>query len=79
MNHYAVELTRTVYITINVDARDPTEAEELAWREIENGNCAGNDITSVAYAGDAHWEISDISEEVATDDTRSNGPHGAGS
>lgn len=69
MNHYAVELTRTVYITINVDARDPTEAEELAWREIENGN----------YAGDAHWEISDISEGVATDDTRSNGPHGAGS
>ena len=69
MNHYAVELTRTVYITINVDARDPTEAEDLAWKEIENGN----------YAGDAHWEISDISEEVATDDTRSNGPHGAGS
>ena len=54
MNHYAVELTRTVYITINVDARDPTEAEELAWREIENGN----------YAGDAHWEISDISDPI---------------
>jgi hypothetical protein len=66
MNHYAVELTRTVYITINVDARDPTEAEELAWREIENGD----------YAGDAHWEISDISEGVATDDTRSYGPQG---
>jgi len=53
MNHYAVELTRTVYITIHVDARDPTEAEELAWREIENGD----------YSGDAHWEISDISEQ----------------
>lgn len=69
MNHYAVELSRTVYITIHVDARDPTEAEELAWREIENGN----------YEGDAHWEISDIYEQFATDDTRSNGPHGASS
>lgn len=67
MNHYAVEMCRTVYITIHVDARDPNEAEELAWREIESGN----------YAGDAHWEISDISEEFATDESRSNGPHGA--
>ncbi len=66
MNHYAVELTRTVYITINVDARDPTEAEELAWREIESGD----------YDDHGHWEISDISEEVATDDTRSHGPQG---
>lgn len=52
MTQYAVELTRTVYITIHVEAKDKDEAETLAWQEIENGN----------YDGDAHWEISDISE-----------------
>jgi hypothetical protein len=66
MNHYAVEIKKIAYVTIQVDARDPTEAEELAWREIESGD----------YDDHGHWEISDISEEVATDDTRSHGPQG---
>jgi hypothetical protein len=51
MPHYAVELSRTVYITVEVEAQDVDDAETLAWREIENGN----------YDGDAHWEITDIS------------------
>lgn len=53
MKHYAVELTRTVYITIHVEARDMDEAETLAWCEIDNGN----------YDGDVHWELSDITEQ----------------
>lgn len=53
MKQYAVELSRTVYITIHVEAQDEDEAETLAWREIENGN----------YNGDAHWELSDITEQ----------------
>lgn len=54
MKHFAVELTRTVYITIHVEAQDKDEAETLAWKQIENGD----------YNVDAHWEISDISEEL---------------
>lgn len=66
MNHYAVEIKRTAYVTLQIDARDSTEAEELAWREIENGD----------YGVAGHWEISDISEEVVDDETRSYGPQG---
>lgn len=50
MKHYAVELSRTVYITIHVEAQDEDEAETLAWRELD-------------HDGDAHWEISDITEQ----------------
>lgn len=66
MNHYSVEIRRSTYVTIQIDAQDPAEAEELAWEEIENGD----------YESHGHWEISDISEEVADDDTRSYGPQG---
>jgi hypothetical protein len=48
MKYYQVELKRTSYISICVDAESEEEAEEKAWREIENGR---TDIY------DAQWEI----------------------
>lgn len=53
MKHYAVELSRTVYITIHVEARDMDEAETLAWCEIDNSN----------YHRDVDWELNDITEQ----------------
>jgi hypothetical protein len=64
MKHYAVEIKRTSFITIHVEAKNPDEAEALAWKELENG---------ADPVEDADWECSDIYEQFATDETRSNG------
>jgi hypothetical protein len=53
MRTYQIELKRTSYINIIVDADDMTEAEALAWKDIEN-NCV--DIN------DADWELEFIEE-----------------
>ena len=34
---YEVELRRTSYIVITVQAENETDAEELAWKEVVNG------------------------------------------
>ncbi len=54
MRTYEVELRRTSYITITVEARDQNEAEELAWREIEHDR---------ADINDANWEVESIEEQ----------------
>jgi hypothetical protein len=66
MKHFAVELMRTSYVTVYVEAETKDQAENLAWREI-NGD------ESYGVSDDAHWECSDIYEQFATDETRSNG------
>ena len=38
MRTYQIELKRTSYVNIMVDADDMTEAKALAWKDIEN-NC----------------------------------------
>lgn len=53
MRTYEVELRRTSYITVTVEARDQNEAEEKAWQEIENGR---TDIY------DAQWDVESIEE-----------------
>jgi hypothetical protein len=53
MKTYQIELKRTSYVNIIVDADDMTEAEALAWKDIEN-NCV--DIN------DADWELEFIEE-----------------
>jgi hypothetical protein len=67
MKNFAVEIKRTSYYTINVEAQTADQAQDLAWSIIE---------TDIEPDGDADWEVSDISEGVATDDTRSYGPQG---
>lgn len=68
MKTYEIELKRTSYITIEVEAESQEEAEALAWEEIKEDY----------YMEDGDWEIESIEEcELATDESRSYGPHGA--
>ena len=66
MKHYAIELKRTSYVTVYVEAETKEQAESLAWQEIESGESYG-------ISDDADWECLDIYEQFATDETRSNG------
>jgi hypothetical protein len=69
MNTYQVELKRTSYITIEVEAESQDEAEALVWRRVDQDY----------YKDDGNWEIESIEEdEIATDETRSYGPQGEG-
>lgn len=53
MKTFEVELRRTSYITVTVEAVDEDDAEAKAWQEIENGR---NDIY------DAQWDVESIEE-----------------
>jgi hypothetical protein len=68
MKQFAVELKRTSYITVFVDAETKEQAEEKVWNESEYGAYDDSDAT---------WECSDIYEQFATDESRSYGPQGA--
>jgi hypothetical protein len=64
MKQFAVELRRTSYVTVYVDAETKEQAEDKVWNEAEYG----------AYDdGDASWECSDIYEQFATDESRNTG------
>jgi len=52
---YEVELKRVSYVTITVEASSPEEAEDKAWKEIENDN----------LCEDASWMV-ESTEEVPT-------------
>jgi hypothetical protein len=54
MKSYLVEVKRTSYITMTVEAGDKDEAEAKAWHEIEYGR---------ADINDAHWELESIEEQ----------------
>jgi hypothetical protein len=58
MKTYEVELRRTSYITLAVEADSAEEAEEKAWQEIEHNR---------ADINDANWEVESI-EEVEGDE-----------
>ena len=53
MKTYEVELKRTSYVNIMVDADDMSKAEALAWKDIEN-NCVN--------INDSDWELESIEE-----------------
>lgn len=55
MKTWEVELKRTSYITLTVEADSKDEAETKAWQEIENGR---TDIY------DAQWDINSIEEQA---------------
>lgn len=69
MKTYEVELKRTSYITVTVDAENAEQAEELAWHELDNQTFLNKD--------DANWEVESI-EEMVSDEARANGPHHKG-
>jgi hypothetical protein len=70
MKQFAVELKRTAYVTIYVDAETKEQAKDAAWAELQAGESY--------YGEDADWECADVSElrngvtfhELATDETR---------
>ena len=75
---FAVELKRTSYVTIYVDAETREQAEDLAWDELQSDGSYGT-------GSDADWDVAEVSEvrdgvtyhEIATDESRSFGPHHA--
>lgn len=69
MKTYQIELKRTSYVTMNIEAESQDQAEELAWLELASDGSYGD--------RDAHWDIESIEEEeFATDETRSYGRQG---
>ncbi len=68
MKVFQIEFKRTSYINLEIEAESQEEAEALAWEDIKEDY----------YKEDGDWEIESIEEyELATDETRSYGPHGA--
>lgn len=59
MKQFAVELKRTSYVTIYVDAETKDQAEELAWDELSEDG-------SYVTGKDANWDLESI-EEVHDD------------
>ena len=53
MKTYEVELKRTSYITLFIEAESKDEAEDKAWQEVEHDR---------ADINDANWEVSTITE-----------------
>jgi hypothetical protein len=56
MKTYQIELKRTSYINIEVEAESQDEAEALAWKSIEQDY----------YRDDGHWDIESIEVEEQT-------------
>jgi hypothetical protein len=52
MKTYQIELKRTSYVNIEIEAESQDEAEALAWKGI------GQDY----YRDDGHWDIESIEE-----------------
>lgn len=50
---FEVELKRESYVVLTVEADNPAEAEEKAWRELEQGqgDFGGNAMWSVEHVG----------------------------
>jgi hypothetical protein len=69
MKTYQIELRRTSYVNLTIEAENIDEAEELAWQELASDGSYGTES--------ADWEVESIElNEPATDETRSYGPQG---
>ena len=67
MKTYQIELKRTSYINLTIEAENEDEAEALAWTQVDQDY----------YRDDGAWDIESIEEEeIATDESRSYGPQG---
>lgn len=53
MNVYTVEIKRTGYVTLQIEAATPDEAEAKAWHEIQTGD----------YDQGANWELESIEKQ----------------
>jgi len=67
MKTYQIELKRTSYINLTIEAENVDEAEALAWKQVDQDY----------YRDDGAWDIESIElDDIATDETRSYGPQG---
>ena len=67
MKTYQIELKRTSYINLTIEAENVDEAEALAWKQVDQDY----------YRDDGAWDIESIElDDMATDETRSYGPQG---
>lgn len=67
MKTYQIELKRTSYINLTIEAENEDEAEALAWKQVDQDY----------YRDDGAWDIESIElDDIATDETRSYGPQG---
>ena len=67
MKTYQIELKRTSYVNLTIEAENEDEAEALAWKQVDQDY----------YRDDGHWDIESIElDDIATDETRSYGPQG---
>lgn len=73
MKTYQIELRRTSFVTLTIEAEDQDAAEALAFNEVHEDGSYGTG------RNDAEWEIGyvDQLDDIATDETRSYGPQGA--
>jgi hypothetical protein len=55
MKSYEVEVRRTSYITLTVEAENEEQAEELAWQEIDEEGSYGT-------SKEAHFDLENIRE-----------------
>ncbi len=53
MKTYEVELQRTTYVIVTVEAENEDEAEALAWKRIE---------TDVVNMDDSHWFVESVEQ-----------------
>lgn len=60
MNFYTVELKRTSYVTLQIEADSPDEAENKAWAELQAGESYG--ITD-----DADWQLESIEQQESAE------------
>jgi len=53
---YFVKFKRVSYVTLQIDAETKSEAEDLAWAELDSGESYG-------INGDADWSVEQIFKE----------------
>jgi hypothetical protein len=53
MKTYEVELRRTSYITLTVEAGNEDEAEEVAWKRVE---------ADMVNINDSQWDVESVEE-----------------
>lgn len=66
MKSFAVELKRTSYVTIYVDADTKEQAEDLAWEELNTDGSWG-------VGQDADWQCTEVYEQFAANDSHATG------
>ena len=58
MKTYQIEMKRTSYVTLTIEAENEDEAEALAWKQVDQDY----------YRDDGYWDLESIEEDNITID-----------